>query len=68
MADEPVRLHHATPHGSHRVEDYPQVGEALDAISKALRAIIDGKPIPQDAVDWVQRCEAVKARYPKPPP
>jgi hypothetical protein len=67
MADEePKRLHHATSYGAHRVEAYPEISDGLDAISKALRALINGDPIPQEAVDWVEACEAVKARFKKP--
>ncbi|GJE61698.1 hypothetical protein [Methylobacterium trifolii] len=64
---EPRILRHATNHREHRANAYPSHGDALDVIAKAFRAIADGKPIPPEAMAWVENCEAVKARFPKKP-
>ncbi|CAO4186224.1 hypothetical protein CLBKND_04921 [Methylorubrum aminovorans] len=50
----------------HRVESYPDLGEQVGALMKGMRALIDGKPIPQETIAMVERIEAVKARFPKP--
>lgn len=61
-------LRHATDPRKHRGEDYPAAGDGLDAVMKGFRAIIDSGLIvlPPETVAWVERCEAVKARFPKP--
>jgi hypothetical protein len=60
-------LHHRTPHCAHRTAAYPPVGDALDAIAKLVRAMIDaGQPVPAEALAWVEACERVKATYRKP--
>lgn len=45
---------------------YPDVGEQLDAINKAIDAIRRGEPLPADAVAVLDRVQTVKATYPKP--
>lgn len=67
MADEPSRIRHRTDHRRRRASEYPHPGEALDAIAKGFRAIIDGKALPPETVEWVEACESVKATYPKEP-
>jgi hypothetical protein len=66
MAEPRRTLRHSTDYRARRAAEYPAVGDALDEVAKALRAIIDGKPIPPSAVRWVEACEAVKARISKP--
>lgn len=51
-----------------RQRAYPPVGDALDAIQKALAAL-DGKggfTLPPEAKAWVEASEAVKTHIPKP--
>lgn len=47
---------------------YQPDGDQLDAIMKGFRAIIDEGTItlPQETIDWVEGCEAVKTAHPKP--
>lgn len=50
-----------------RYESYPPIGDQLDAILKmALALRSQNIPIPQDTVDWINKCLEVKDRYPKP--
>ncbi|MFE1598175.1 hypothetical protein [Methylobacterium sp. ID0610] len=63
----PTVIRHETSYAAHRVAAYPVPGDALDAIQKGLRALADaGHPIPAETMAWVERCEAVKAQFPKP--
>lgn len=60
------KLRHNTDYRLHRALGYERPGDALDAIQKGFRAIMDGKPIPAETRAWVEACEAVKARFKKP--
>lgn len=63
------KLHHITDYRRHRGASYPPPGEALDAIAKGFRSLLDqGFDLHPDAVAWVERCEAVKARFKKTTP
>lgn len=60
-------LHHRTGYSEHRRTAYPPSGDALDAIAKGFRSLIDqGFTLHPDAVAWVERCEAVKTKFKKP--
>lgn len=52
-----------------RQRAYPPVGDALDAIQKALQTLQASGAIklPSDAKAWVDACEAVKTHIPKKP-
>ncbi|MFC4172627.1 hypothetical protein ACFOYU_11240 [Microvirga sp. GCM10011540] len=62
------KLHHSTDYRPHRAAAYAPSGDALDAIQKGFRALLDqGIPLPPETVAWVEHCESVKARFKKPP-
>jgi hypothetical protein len=51
-----------------RQRAYPPVGDALDAIQRAL-SVLDGKAginLPAEAKAWIAACEDVKTRIKKP--
>lgn len=48
-----------------RAREYPEIGAQLDAAMKGLRAYRDGQPLPPETLEWIETCEAVKARHPK---
>lgn len=57
----------AAADGSYRLRrrlEYPDVGEQLDAIWKALAAL--PQPLPAEAQAVLDRINAVKAKHPKP--
>ena len=61
-------LRHRTDARLHRAESYPALGDQLDAFMKVFRVLQEhGLQLPADAVAVVEACEAVKARFPKPP-
>jgi hypothetical protein len=50
-----------------RAEEYPDIGEQLDALLKELAARRDrGETLTTELQDIIDRCLAVKARHPKP--
>lgn len=62
-------LRHSTDARLRRAADYPITGDALDAIMKGFRSLIDaGFPVPPETTAWVEQCEAVKGRFRKPSP
>ncbi len=48
-----------------RIQNYPEIGNQLDAIMKGLDAYSKGEPLPQATLDWIEQCKAVKSTYPK---
>jgi hypothetical protein len=63
---ERKKLRHGGNYREHRVAAYPPVGDGLDAVAKILRALLKGETPPQDALDWLAKCESVKTRIKKP--
>ncbi len=59
-------LRHATGYRAHRAAAYPFIGEGIDALMKGLAAYHRGEPLPPDTLAYIEACEAVKARFPKP--
>jgi hypothetical protein len=50
-----------------RAESYPPVGNQLDAIMKMAMVLKEQNiPLPQETIDWIDSCLAVKDQYPKP--
>jgi len=50
-----------------RSAEYPKQGDQLDAVFKLAKALREaGIELPADTLAWIERCEAVKAKYPKP--
>lgn len=61
-----IILHHE-PYGPLRRVKYPDVGDQLDAIMKMAQALHDqGISLPPEVMEWVDECQQVKAKYPKP--
>jgi hypothetical protein len=61
------KLRHESDYRKRRAVDYPMTGDALDAIAKGFRALLNqGLTLPADTLAWVERCERVKARITKP--
>ncbi len=48
-----------------RRKHYPEPVEQVGALVKAVRALMDGKPVPADALVVIEQVEGVKRRYPK---
>lgn len=62
----PKTLEHKTDFRQHRARAYAPPGDALDAIQKGFRALIDqGLTLPAETVAWVEACEAVKGTFKK---
>lgn len=50
-----------------RARAYPPVRDQLDAIYKLAQAMRDaGTPLPPEVEQWIDACQAVKQKYPKP--
>jgi len=60
-----MKITHLDPYDSRRASAYPEVGEQLDAIWKALAQL---PALPPDTAAMLQRIRQVKTDYPKPPP
>ena len=62
-------LRHSTDYRRHRAVGYPAFGDALDAVMKGFKALSEqGFVLPAETLAWIERCEAVKARFKKPTP
>lgn len=49
-----------------RKENYPDIGEQLDAIYKLTEALQETLKLPPEVQSWLSDLRAVKASYPKP--
>lgn len=50
-----------------RKKEYPPVEEAIDAMVNWMQqSILEGAKLPKDVLDYVEKCKAVKEKYPKP--
>jgi hypothetical protein len=49
-----------------RRREYPVAGDQLDALMKGLDVVKATITLPQDTLDWIDACKAVKTQYPKP--
>ncbi len=49
-----------------KAEMMPLDGDGMDAVRKAIDALANGEPLPQEYVDYRNQIEAIKAKYPKP--
>ncbi|BBH12927.1 hypothetical protein [Chromobacterium haemolyticum] len=54
---------HVDPYAERRRGAYPEVGEQLDAIWKALAEL---PSLPPDALEMLERIRQIKTTYPKP--
>lgn len=50
-----------------RKQSYPDVGEQLGALMKAVKALAHGQDIPADAYEVISAIEQIKTDYPKKP-
>jgi len=49
-----------------RAKSYPYIGDQLDAIYKLAAALREqGTPLPDEVLEWIDQCAAVKDRFPK---
>lgn len=60
-----MKITHLDPYDGRRAAAYPDIGDQLDAIWKALEQL---PGLPPDTAAMLQRIRQVKADYPKPPP
>ena len=57
-------IEHRRNYREARKAEYPDIGDQLDALVKYFSA---QPTIPTELQAWVSQCQAVKAKYPKPP-
>lgn len=56
----------ANAYQADRAEEYPPLGDQLDAIWKIVQAINAGDSMPADALAVMAAVQAIKDKYPKP--
>ncbi len=62
-----MKIRHSEPYAPLRARAYPAIGDQLDAIMKFACHLRDaGQPLPASVQQWVDDCQRVKQRYPKP--
>lgn len=62
-----MKIKHSTPYGPLRAGAYPKVGDQLAAIVALAQALREqGLVLPQETLDWLDKCQAVKDRYRRP--
>lgn len=48
-----------------RVEEYPPIGDQLDAVFKLAKHLErTGHELPADVKSWIDKCQKVKDKYP----
>lgn len=62
-----MKLTHKRPYKQARKQLYPDIGDQLDALWKAIDEIVNqtGIQLPQESVDMLNRIHEVKAKCPK---
>jgi hypothetical protein len=60
-----VKIRHKVDYRRARAQAYPDIGEQLDAIWKAIGALQSGKKAPADAAAITEQIDAVKAKFRK---
>lgn len=48
-----------------RFKSYPAEREQIGALMKAVEALMQNQPVPQDALEVIAEVQAVKQRFPK---
>ena len=56
-------IRHTRDYAEARREEYPALGDQLDALMQYFAAMPD---IPEGLGEWIDACQAVKDKYPKP--
>ncbi len=60
-------LKHKRGHRLPRAQEYPFHGEALDAMREGWRALQEqGMTLPPKLVEYLDSCDEIKKKYPKP--
>lgn len=61
-----MKIRHSESYVPLRSAAYPQIGEQLDAIYKLAASLqAQGIELPEETLQWIDKCREVKARYPK---
>lgn len=61
-----MKIQHHEPYGPLRAKAYPSVPDQLDAILKMAVCLKEqGIKLPQETLDWINSCQAVKDKYKK---
>lgn len=58
-----MKIVHTRDYADARRQEYPALGDQLDALVKYFSAL---PSVPPELQDWVAQCQAVKTKYPKP--
>lgn len=59
-------IEHHESHIQLRVQEYPKIGDQLDAIYKALKALRNqGFLLPKETCEWINQLDQIKDKYPK---
>ena len=58
-----MKIVHRRDYREARASEYPALGDQLDALMKHFAAMPD---IPKGLGEWIDACQAVKEKYPKP--
>jgi len=61
-----MKIEHPADYRRKRAEQYPPVGDQLDAIWSAIEALANGHPIPNDSAVMLDRLRSLRERIPKP--
>ena len=56
-------IRHTRDYAEARREEYPPLGDQLDSLMKHFASLPE---IPAELQDWINACQAVKDKYPKP--
>jgi len=63
-----MKIRHSEPYGNLRSQEYPPVGEQLDALMKMAQSLQQqGVTLPEATQAWIAQCQAIKSRYAKQP-
>lgn len=61
-----MKIHHKVDVAPRRAAAYMPIEAQLDAIFKGFAALKEqGVTLPQETLDWIAHCQAVKASLPK---
>ena len=58
-----MKIVHTRDYAEARRSEYPALGDQLDALMKHFASLPE---IPEGLGEWIDACQAVKDKYPKP--
>jgi predicted transcriptional regulator len=62
-----MKIHHTKDIAKLRAAEYPDMGDQLDAVMKGFAAAqVGGMVLPDETKAWIDACQQVKKKYPKP--